>query len=138
MSVFRKVTPTSLNNASRVSGEFMLCWISDASLRQWFFSSTDGDTEDTFKNSIIETETDIRSIPTEERKEITCVTMSLDSITYDYVSSLLGSNRVYQLNKDGSKTPVAVKQGKKTKSNIEKEFIFKVVFLYKESYILNA
>lgn len=138
MSVFRQVIPNSFINASNESFEHFLIWLSpNGGVRSWLFSSTEGETEEQFDNFSIETIDDIRSVPSMDRIEIQARTKSLESEQFDYVKSIFKSNRVYKVNKDFSKIPIAIKGRAVSQPNQLKEFEVRVAFSYQEEDILN-
>ena len=139
MTKFRQVVPTSTNQPEAEAYEHYLVWLSPmGGVRSWFYSSTDGVIENDTSGVIIEGIEDIRNVPTQGREVVEAVTVSLNRDTFDYVASIMKSNRVYRCDKSGTLTPVAVKFGAYEKANRSKEFNFKIVFSYKENSVLNV
>lgn len=139
MSVFRQIIPNSFVNSVNERYEYYLVWLSPAGgIRSWLFSHTDGDREETFDNFMIESLTDIRSVPNEQREEVEVNTVSLDSEQFEYVKSIMSSNRVYQVFKDNTRLPIAIRTGKALRENKNKEFGVSVKFVYKEADLLNV
>jgi len=139
MTTFRQVVPNSTVNDSNKKYEYFMVWLSvGGGVRNWLFSHTDGDSEDSFENIVIESLSDIRSVPTNQRRQVETRTTSLDSDTFDYVKSILASDRVYVLSKEGVKTPVAMRGGSVIRANKLKQFEIRIKFDFKENNILNV
>jgi hypothetical protein len=137
--MFRQVIPNSSQNSSNARYEYYLVWLSvSGGVRSWLFSHTDGDDMEKLDNIHIESRDSIRSVPTMQRKTVTAITRSLDAESYNYVKSVLSSNKVYLVGKDFSKTPVAMKKSSITQDNKIKEFSLKIKFSFKENDILNV
>ena len=103
-----------------------------------FFSNTLGNETETFKSFEVEGLEDIRNIPKEDRVSNKCVTRWIDSQTFDYVRSIYAANRVYKVEKDGTKTPVSIKAGAVRRRNQVKGFEISLTFMFKEENILNV
>jgi hypothetical protein len=114
-------------------------WLSNAGgVRSWLFSHTDGSEAQDYELFTIEGLNDIRSVPMQERKEVSALTQSLESDELDYVKSIMSSNRVYQVLKNGTRIPLALNSGSVNRSNKNKEFEVSIRFTYKEENILNV
>jgi hypothetical protein len=139
MTSFRQIVPNSTLNPSNERFEHYLVWLSPSGgVRNWLFSHTDGEEDEKYDNTVIESLEDIRSVPTEQRKTVNCITKTLDPFNFEYVKSVMASNRVYKVLKNGSKIPIAVKSGSVIQGNTLKEFQLRIKFEYKESDILNV
>lgn len=137
--MFRQVVPNSSINSANLDYEFCLVWLSPlGGVRQWLFSHTKGNTSDGFNNTVIETDDNIRSIPVMEQTMIKAQTVDLDLDTFNYVKSIMSSNRVYQVSKVGVKAPIALNSGSILKDNKLKSFGVAIQFMYKENDILNV
>lgn len=138
MSQFRQVVPNSSVNTNTESFEFQLAWLAPSGVRSWLFSHTNGEEDEQFDNFILESTTNIRSVPVMDRIMVEATTRSLDLESFNYVKSIMKSNRVYVVGKDLTKTPIAVKGGSISKPNTTKEFRVSIKFLFKEEFILNV
>ena len=139
MTVFRQIVPNSIVRPSNERYEHMLVWLSvDGGVRSWFFSHTDGAEENDHDGFEIETLVDIRQVPSDDRLMVECTTRFMDSETFDYVKSIIKSNRVYKVAKDGTKTPIAVKAKTTVRPNKIKNFELSIQFMYKENDVLNV
>lgn len=139
MTTFRQVVPNSIWNPSNARFEYNLFWLSPSSgIRSWFFSHTDGSESDSFKNFTIESIDNIRSVPSLERKEVTAITKTMDAETFNFVKSIMASNRVYSVDQNGNKTPVAMRAGNVVQDNTLKNFQLKIRFSFQENDILNV
>ena len=139
MTVFRKIVPNSTVRPSNERYEHFLIWLSpNAGVRQWLFSHTDGSERNDHKAFAIESRSDIRAVPYEDRLEIRCNTRFMDSETFDYVKSIYKSNRAYKVLKNGLKIPIAIKPQKTRRDNQIKNFEMSLDFYYKESDVLNV
>ena len=107
-------------------------------MRTWLFSHTDGEQEEEFDSYLVESISDIRAVPSEDRIMIDARTRSLDSESFNYVKSILKSNRVYVIGKDFSKTPIGLRPGSIARTNKLKEFEVRVRFYFKEEVLLNV
>lgn len=134
MSSFRQVVPGSNKNKS----QHLLCWLSaNGTVRNWFFSHTDGDQQDDFNSITIESSDDIRSIPSKEKNQVEVITASLSSDEFNYVKSIMSSNRVFEINKDITNTPIALMSSSVVRDNKRKEHKLKITFTYKEPPLLD-
>ena len=139
MSVFRQVVPNSFQNETNRAYEYFLIWLSpEGGVRSWLFSHTIGNSADSFSNTIVETINNIRAIPTMERESVIAMTGGIDSETFEYVKSIMASNRVYQVSAAGVKTPIAISGSKIIRDNRLKDFGLNISFTYKEKNILNV
>ena len=139
MSIFRQVIPSSFWDIGNKEFQYYLVWLSnEGGVRSWLFAHTKGDQEERFDNVPVEGLSDIRSIPVEQRTEVDAMTKGLDSDTFDYVKSLMASNRVYQIGTDQTLTPVGIREGKVVRDNELKSFGVQVKFFYKRENILNV
>ena len=139
MTQFRQIVPNSTINIVNEAYEVYLVWLSPgAGVRSWLFSHTDGDSERSYDLFTVESDTDIRSVPSESRKEAEVLTQSLTSEDLKYVESIMASNRVYQVFKNGTRVPVALKNGSVSRANKNKEFEIALKIVYKEDDILNV
>lgn len=131
MTAFRQVIPST--NVT------YLVWLSPyGGVRSYAFSHTENETENKHDNFIIETSTDIRSVPKEERKGKTLKTVSLEKSMFDYVKSISSSNRIWEVDKSNNLVPVAVSGQTITEESKAKDFSLKFNIIYKEDYILNV
>lgn len=136
---FRQVIPNSTINPVNEGYEHYLVWLSEGGgVRNWLFSHTDGEEMNEYKGLSIESLTDIRSIPTEKRDEVKIITRGLDADEYDYVRSILGSNRIYKVTKSNEKIPVAVKYRSQKRPNQNKDYSLSLTLHFKESDTLNV
>lgn len=139
MTTFRQISPNSSINTVNEKYEYYLTWLSpNGGIRSWFFSSTDGDKQTDYELFTIEGQTDIRSVPSEKREAVEVTTKSLESEEFDYIRSIMESNRVYQVNKDATRLPIAIVGGSIPRPNKNKEFEISIKFVYKEDDILNV
>jgi hypothetical protein len=139
MSQFRQIVPNSSINEVNERYEYYLVWLSNAGgVRSWLFSHTEGSEAQDYELFTIEGLNDIRSVPMQERKEVSALTQSLESDELDYVKSIMSSNRVYQVLKNGTRIPLALNSGSVNRSNKNKEFEVSIRFTYKEENILNV
>ena len=139
MTQFRQIVPNSTINIVNEAYEIYLVWLSTgAGVRSWLFSHTDGDSKRSYDSFTVESDTDIRSVPSESRKEAEVLTQSLTSDDLKYVESIMASNRVYQVFKNGTRVPVALKGGSVSRANKNKEFEIALKIVYKEDDILNV
>lgn len=139
MTVFRKIVPNSSENAINERYEHLLMWLSkDGGIRQWMFSHTIGSERDRFKSFTIEGLTDIRNVPSEERISHKCTSRWMDSTTFDYVRSVMASNRIYKVTKSGEQIPVAIKDGTINRDNQVKNFEIRIEFMLLEENVLNV
>lgn len=135
MTDFRQVVPSANNEAY----QYFLVWLSvDGGVRSWLFSHTGGVESEKYNSFSIESLDNIRSVPMMERKEVSAITGSLDGEQFDYVKSIMASNRVYQVTKAGEKIPVALKVGAVVRPNQNKEYKIKIKFIFQEANILNV
>jgi len=139
MTIFRQVIPNSVQNPDNERFEFYLVWLSTGGgVRNWLFSHTDGSEAEDFKSFMIEGLDNIRSVPSMERRSVTAVTISMNQESFDYVKSIMSSNRVYVVDKTGVKTPIALRAGSVSQPNQLKEFKLKIRFSFQEADILNV
>lgn len=139
MTVFRKIVPNSSENEINERYEHFLMWLSiDGGIRSHLFSHTKGSETETFKGFNIEGLTDIRSIPSENRISHKCTSRWMDSEKFDFVRSLMASNRVYKITKDNKQIPVAIKQSKIVRDNQVKNFEIKLEIILGEENTLNV
>lgn len=139
MTTFRQVVPNSVWNPNNARFEFYLVWLSvEGGVRNWLFSHTDGDEEQRYDNFVIEGIDNIRSVPSMERRSVTAITRSMDQETFDYVRSIMASNRVYCVDSTGVKTPIALKEGAVDQANKLKEFNLRIKFSFQEENVLNV
>lgn len=133
MSTYRQIIPSDKDY------NIYLTWLSQTGgIRNWFFSHTDGEKLENVSNFEVETLTDIRSIPDMKRTTYVIVTRFLNSDDYDYVASILKSNRIYQVLTDGSQIPVSIKAQKIKRSNKDKSFELGFQVSLQEENILNV
>lgn len=139
MTTFRQVIPNSEQNPDNERFEYYLVWLSTGGgVRNWLFSHTEGSEVDDFKSFTIEGLDNIRSVPSMERLSVTATTMSMNQESFDYVKSVMSSNRVYVVDKTGAKTPIALRSGSLPQKNQLKEFKLKIRFSFQEANILNV
>lgn len=139
MTAFRQIVPNSLVRASNEDYEHFLIWLSpEGGVREWLFSHTDGRETEDFDSFAIESLSDIRSVPYEDRIEVDCITRSLTKEEFEYVKSIYKSNRAYKVLKDGTKVPIAIESGKVRKRNMIKNFEIGLTFYYREEDVLNV
>ena len=139
MTTFRQVIPNSKWNPTNERFEYYLVWLSiGGGVRSWLFSHTDGRQAEDYENFSIEGIDDIRSVPSMQRKKVIAETFSMNQEEMIYVSSIMASNRVYQVDKTGIKTPIALKGSVVAMPNKVKEFKLKIEFSFKENNILNV
>jgi hypothetical protein len=139
MTDFRQVISSPSQGSVKAKHRYYLCWLSpNGGVRSWLFSHTDGDQEDEYKSFMVESTDDLRAIPSEERKSVDAITVSLEDESFDYVKSILASNRVYQVFQNGTQTPIAIAKGKISRSNQSKEHIVRIQFMYEEADLLNV
>ena len=139
MTQFRQIIPNSTVNAINERYEHLLMWLSkDGGLRQWFFSHTEGEEVEDVDSFTLESLTDIRNIPIEDRIIVDCATRFMDSNTFDYVRSIFASNRVYKVLTDGTRIPISIKPRKTKRPNQIKNFELALQFELKEEDRLNV
>lgn len=139
MTTFRQVVPNSVWNPNNARYEFYLVWLSTGGgVRNWLFSHTDGNESERFDNFTIEGRDDIRSVPSMERRTVTAITKSMNQENFDYVKSIMASNRVYVVDSTGAKQPIALNGAKVGQPNQLKEFSLRIKFSYQEENILNV
>ncbi len=139
MTVFRQIVPNSTVRPSNERYEHLIMWLSiDGGIRQWLFSHTDGREDNKHKGFAIESRSSIRSVPYEDRVEVDCVTRSMDLGTFDYVASIIKTNRAYKVLKDGTKIPIAIDPTTVRKRNMIKNFELSMPFYYIENDVLNV
>jgi hypothetical protein len=139
MSVFRQIVPNSEVRPSNERYEHLLMWLSPkGGVRQWLFSHTKGREDHKHKGFDIETITSIRSVPSEDKERVKVASRFMDSETFDYVRSIMQSNRVYKVANDGTKTPVAIGFASVRRPNMIKNFEIEFNFTYKENNVLNV
>jgi len=139
MTTFRQVIPNSTQNPDNERFEFYLVWLSTGGgVRNWLFSHTDGGESDKFDAFTIEGLDNIRGVPSMERKMVNAVTKSMNKESFDYVKSIMSSNRVYRVDKTGAKIPIALRPGSVPQPNQLKEFQLKIRFSFQEADILNV
>lgn len=139
MTTFRKIVPDSEVRPVNERYEHFLIWLSkDGGVRQWFFSHSEGSEIEEVKGFSLESLSDIRNVPSEDRLRFRCTTQFMDSNTFDYVRSIFASNRVYKVTKAGVQIPVAIRQDRTQRPNMVKNFSISMEFEYKEEDILNV
>lgn len=139
MTIFRQIVPNSNQNAINERYEYLISWLSTAGgIRSWLFSHTEGDESEDYENIIIEGLNDIRNVPSEQRKEVEVNTVSLSSAQFDYVKSLMATNKAYVITKQGKQVPIAIKGRTAVRDNKNKEFEVRIKFQFKEENILNV
>ncbi len=128
MTDFRQVVPST-----QTAYQYLLVWLSvDGGLRSWMFSNTDGMEAEKFDSFMVEGLDDIRSVPMMDRTQITASVKSLTLDNFNYVKSIMASNRVYQVDSDGEQIPVGIKSGAITRLNKGKEYQIKIKFVFGE------
>lgn len=133
MSYYRQITPSDKEY------NLYLAWLSpNGGIRQWLFSHTAGNTTSNVSNFEIESLTDIRSIPETSRTTYSVATRFLTADDYEYVASILKSNRVYQVLTSGTQIPVSIKGQKLRKPNQDKSFELEFEVSLMEENILNV
>lgn len=139
MTTFRKIVPDSTIRPLNERYEHFLVWLSkNGGVRQWFFSHSEGREEENYKGFVVESLTEIRNVPNEDRVIHRCMTRFMDSGTFDYVSSIFASNKVYKVTKSGEQIPIAVMPTKTRRPNQIKNFEIDLQFELKEEDILNV
>ena len=138
MTTFRAIVPDSEKQPLNERFEHFMVWLSPSGIiRQWLFSHTAGNERVNVDGYTVENETDIRSIPTEIRKEFNCETRFMTSKEFDYVRSIFDSNRCWKVFKDGTRVPVSVKQSRTTRPNQIKGFEISMSFMLQENDTLS-
>jgi hypothetical protein len=139
MTTFRQIAPNSTVRATNEDYEHFIVWLSaEGGVREWLFSHTDGRDTEAFKSFAIESLSEIRSVPYEDRIEVDCITRSLTREEFDYVKSIFKTNRAYKVLKDGTKIPIAIEPSKVRKQNMIKNFEIGFTFYYQEEDTLNV
>ena len=90
------------------------------------------------KSSVIDTIADFRSIPNQEDITIEMFSTSLNREEFDYVSSVLKSNRILLVGKDSTTIPVAIKSAKKRTQRLIKDFEIKFKIMLQEPDLMNV
>lgn len=133
MSLYRQITP------SNQPYDHYLVWLApNGGIRQHFFSHTRGSENKSIKNYKVETIRDVRSIPEEIRVTFKLYARFLDFDTYDYVASILDSNRILKIFQDGTEIPVFIKGKIISKPNKNKSFSLSFDISLQEENILNV
>lgn len=139
MTTYRKIKPSSIGNTYKGDYEYLLIWLSpNGGVRQYLFSSTDGDKLQDFKATVIDTNADFRSVPNEEDISIELTSKSMSRETFDYVASIFKSNRIILVAKDSTETPIAIKSGKKITQRMIKDFEVKFKIMEQEPDLMNV
>lgn len=139
MPVFRVVYPASERDSRLIQYEYMLLWLSPSGgVRQWLFTNVNVSLNESFENTTIETLSSIRSVPNKEMTEISLVAESLSEEDYNYIKSLMQSNLVYRMDKEGGLTSVAIKSGSVNTSLKQKEYTIRINIQLKEPYLLDV
>lgn len=139
MSVFRKIKPSSINSPYKKDYEFLLMWLSpNGGVRQWFFSHTEGDRRDKYKNSTIDTDFDFRNVPVSQSIEIELNALSLSRSRYDYVTSLFETNRAILVNKDSTTIPIAIDNTTKKTERLQKDYAVSFKIMLQEPDLMNV
>lgn len=131
---FRRSTPSNERYVH------FLMWLSPfiGGIRSYLFSHTDGSETRMFKNFMVETRSDIRSVPEEVRGKLILVATNMDIDTYDYVRTILESNRIFKVLRDGTQIPFAIKSAEIDEPNKNKGFSIKIELVPKEENVLNV
>ena len=138
MTTFRAIVPDSIKQPANERFEHLLVWLSpNGIVRQWFFSHVKGSESVRLKGFVAENESDIRAIPTEKRKSFKAMTRHLTSSEFDYVRSIMDSNRAYKVLKGGSYIPIAINQDRTRRDNQIKAFEVAVSFSLAEENVLS-
>lgn len=133
MSFYRQITP------SNEPYDNYLVWLApNGAVRNYFFSHTNGSVIESVKNYNIETLSDVRSIPEEGRFSFKIYSRFIDLETYQYVSSILFSNRIIKVLLDGTEIPVFIKAKSMKRGNKSKSFSINFEISPKEENILNV
>lgn len=136
---FRQVIPNSTLNAVNERYQHYLVWLSPkGGVRNWLFSHTDGSEETKYKGIELESLTDIRSIPTEQRDSIKIMTEGISEEEYNYVRSILASNRIYKVTQGNQKIPVSIKYGSVKRPNQNKGYKLSFTLMFQELDTLNG
>lgn len=139
MPIYRKIKPSSIRNSYKEDYEHLLIWLSPSGgIRQYLFSSTEGIREENLQSSVIDTIADFRSIPNKENITIEMFSTSLNREEFDYVSSVLKSNRILLVDKDSTTTPIAIKSAKKRTARLIKDFEIKFKIMLQEPDLMNV
>jgi len=139
MAFFRRIEPSSIYSSFKEEYEYLLNWISpNGGVRQWLFSSTDGRRQDKFKSIVIDTDSDYRSVPNTQDITIDVSSQSLSRDRFEYVSTLLKSNRIYLVSKSGVLTPVSIMSSNKNTVRNIKDYSISFKIKLQEPDILNV
>lgn len=107
--IFEVVTPKSESDSNYEDHEYILCWYGrDGGFLQWMFEDREFDIE--VDSGVINErdEDEIRSLITSERRT---VTLFAEDLTYNEIvvmGSLLSSDKIIRLKKDGTVENVAI------------------------------
>lgn len=138
MLVYRAINPTSERDSNFEKREFMLVWLSPfGGIRQYMFTSLVEVREDYSLNTLESSES-IRSIPKEEVEEISLITESLSKNDYEFVRSILQSNKVWRVLKSGEEIPVSVLSEKIRREEKQKDYSLSITIRLKENPLLNV
>lgn len=136
--IFRSIIPPSIDNSNHERLEYFLVWLSpNGGVRQWLFASTENQEEERIRSFTIESSDNIRSIPYEDRKTVNLEAQSLDGDSFDYVKTILKSNLIKRVYKDGSSIPLAIEDGRTRRNNKLKEFSISLTVIHKEEGTLD-
>lgn len=137
--IFRSIIPPSVDNSNHERLEYFLVWISpNGGVRQWLFANTENQERERVRNFTVESSSNIRSIPYEDRKTITLEAQSLDGESFDYVKSILRSNLIQRVYKDGTSIPLGIEASRTRRDNELKEFEISITVIHQEEDTLTV
>lgn len=139
MLAYRAVQPSSERDPNLEQYEFMLVWFNPGGgVRQWLFTQTNVRESEDFNLDILETSSDIRSIPTEEIKTVQIAASSLSKDEFEYIKSILRSNQVSRVSKDCVFTKIGVLSSRIRQNIQQKEYSIIIEIQFKEDPVLNV
>lgn len=139
MTTYVKIKPSSIRIPYKEDYEYLLMWLSPSGgVRQWFFSTTEGTKIEKIKSSVIDTIADFRSIPNDIDPVIEMFAKSFSREEFDFVTSILESNRIIIVAKDATEIPAAIKSATKKTDRIAKDYSLKFKLMLKEPDLMNV
>lgn len=139
MTTYVKIKPSSIRIPYKEDYEFLLMWLSPSGgVRQWFFSSTEGAKVEKFKSSVIDTIADFRGVPNDIDPSLEMTAKSFSREEFDFVTSILESNRIIIVAKDSTEIPAAIQSATKKTDRIAKDYRLTFQLMLKEPDLMNV
>ena len=114
-------------------------WLnSSGGVRYSYFSSTDSEQQSAFKSIVIDSDSGYRSVPNRHDDSRNITSKSLSREMFDYVLTIFEANKIYLVDKDETRTSIAISSGKKITNTETKDFEIMINIRLHEPYLMNV